>query len=118
MRSSLIWLTTTVLIAASCWASFARAGQRYVDDFDRSPSVWRFGNVPTPVSPDGLVLNPGWQSEGTSPGIYETTLPGTVLNPGNLETFAISLRWSFGKVGNPTLGDRLGKTLGMDPLSG
>jgi len=104
VRSSLIWLTTTVLIAASCWASFARAGQRYVDHFDRGPSVWRFGNVPTPVSPDGLVLNPGWQSEGTSPGIYETTLPGTVLNPGNLETFAISLRWSFGKVGNPTLG--------------
>ena len=92
------------VIAANCWSSFAQAGQRYADDFARSPSVWRFGNVPTPVSPDGLVLNPAWQSEATLPGIYETTLPGTVVNPGNLKTFAAALHWRFGKGGNPTLG--------------
>jgi hypothetical protein len=49
-------------------------------------------------------LNPAWQSEGTCPDIYETTLPGTVVNPGNLKTFALSLHWRFGKLGSPTLG--------------
>ena len=67
------------------------------------PVYGDFGNVPTPVSPDGLVLNPAWQSDATLPGIYETTLPGSVVNPGNLKTFAASLQWSFAKTGNPTL---------------
>ena len=92
-----------IVLAANCWASVTQAGQRYVDDCARNPSVWRFGNVPTPVSPDGLVLNPAWQSDATLPGIYETTLPGSVVNPGNLKTFAASLQWSFAKTGNPTL---------------
>ncbi len=92
-----------VVIAANCWSSCAHAGQRYVDCFSRSPSGWRFGNVPTPVNQGGLVLNPAGQSETTLPGIAETTLPGTVVNPGNLKTFTASLRWSFGKAGAPTL---------------
>ena len=39
-------LTLTIVIAMNCWSSFALAGQRYMDDFAQSPSVWRFGNVP------------------------------------------------------------------------
>ncbi|MEN6406608.1 MAG: hypothetical protein ABFC77_09065, partial [Thermoguttaceae bacterium] len=98
MRCLWICQAIVVFIVASCWASFSDAGQRYVDDFTQSPSAWRFGNAPTPVNKDGLVL-----SLVRAMRVPETTLPGTAVNPGNLKTFTTSLRWSFGDAGNPTL---------------
>ncbi|MEN6368005.1 MAG: hypothetical protein ABFC88_14465 [Thermoguttaceae bacterium] len=98
MKRPWICQVVVVFLVASCWSTDSHAGQRYVDDFAQSPSVWRFGNAVTPVDEDGLVLK---AKRAGRP--VETTLPETVVNPDNLKTFAASLRWRFSDEGDPTL---------------